>query len=239
MDFIPQRPLGEYPGGSPALAGALGDLVRRLQDTSVFPEIRDYPAILRFMLGFLRSSGRFAPGILDAHVVELERIATAYPWLLGPRVSSHNDPNPRNIIFDGERLWLVDWETAYRNDPMVDVAILVDNLASSSELETILLRAWLGREPDRHEQARLTLMRPLTRLYYGLILFVLSPAPPEPHRDSSALTRQEFGAALARGTFTPGSPEAMLALAKMLLAGFLDATRAADVEAALRVVGEG
>jgi hypothetical protein len=239
MDFIPQRPLAEYPGGSAALAGALGDLVRGLQGTSVFPELRDYPAILRFMLSHLRSSGRFAPGLLDPHASEFERIAGVYPWQLQPRVSSHNDPNPRNILFDGYRLWLVDWETSFRNDPMVDVAILADNLASSPELEAILLGTWLGREPDRHVRGRLTLMKPLTRLYYGLILFALSPAPPEEHSDLSALTPREFGAALARGTLTPGSPEAMLALGKMLLAGFLDATRAADFEVALTVVAEG
>jgi hypothetical protein len=239
MDFVASKPLAEYPGGPPRLAESLGKLARRLQGTSTFPELRDYPVILRGMMSFLRSSGRFAPGLLDAHAGELERIVTAYPWRLLPRVSSHNDPNPRNIIFDGERLWLVDWETAFRNDPMVDVAILVDNLASSPELEGILLGAWLGRDPDQSVRARLTVMRPLTRLYYGLILFALAPAPPEPHGDLRALTPREFGAALAQGTFAPGSPGAMLALAKMLLAGFLDAARAPDFDTALTVAAEG
>ena len=29
----------------------------------------------------------------------------------------------RNILFDGERLWLIDWESAHRNNPPVDAAI--------------------------------------------------------------------------------------------------------------------
>jgi thiamine kinase-like enzyme len=41
-------------------------------------------------------------------------------------VSSHNDSIPSNILFDGDRLWLIDWESAYRNDPLVDVAIVLD-----------------------------------------------------------------------------------------------------------------
>jgi hypothetical protein len=40
-------------------------------------------------------------------------------------VSSHNDPVPANILFDGRRPWLIDWEWAYRNDPLVDVAIVL------------------------------------------------------------------------------------------------------------------
>ncbi len=239
MDFVPERPLADYPGGPPALAKDLGALARRLQSTHVFPELRDYPVLIERMLGFLRSSGRFAPGLLDPHQEGFERIRHAYPWHGSARVSSHNDPNPRNIIFDGKRLWLVDWETAYRNDPMVDVAILVDNLASRPELETALLAAWLGHAPDRGVRSRLTVMRALTRLYYAGLLLSLSPAPSEPDADLSALSPMEFGTALAQGRFEPGSPAAMRSLGKMVLAGFLDATRAPDFDAALATASEG
>jgi thiamine kinase-like enzyme len=31
-------------------------------------------------------------------------------------VASHNDVKPENIVFDGDRVWLVDWEVAFLND---------------------------------------------------------------------------------------------------------------------------
>ena len=37
MDFVTQRPLQEYPGGSPALVRDLGALIRRLQESAAFP----------------------------------------------------------------------------------------------------------------------------------------------------------------------------------------------------------
>ena len=40
-------------------------------------------------------------------------------------------------------------------------------IAASPELEAVLLRSWLGREPDRAQRARLVLMRLLARLFYG------------------------------------------------------------------------
>ena len=84
--------------------------------------------------------------------------------------SSHNDPVPRNVLFDGERLWLIDWESAYRNDPLVDVAIALDSFTSSADLESVLLKAWLGRASGDGLYTRLAFVRALTRLYYARAL---------------------------------------------------------------------
>jgi thiamine kinase-like enzyme len=35
-------------------------------------------------------------------------------------VSRHNDLKPENILFDGDRVWLVDWEAAFLSDRYVD-----------------------------------------------------------------------------------------------------------------------
>lgn len=37
-------------------------------------------------------------------------------------VLSHNDPNPSNLVHDGARLLLLDWDTAGANDPFDDLA---------------------------------------------------------------------------------------------------------------------
>jgi aminoglycoside phosphotransferase len=39
-------------------------------------------------------------------------------------VLSHNDVNPTNLVFDGERLLFLDWETAAPNDPFYDLAAI-------------------------------------------------------------------------------------------------------------------
>jgi Ser/Thr protein kinase RdoA (MazF antagonist) len=241
MDFVPQRPLAEYPGGALALARDLGSLAARLRDTSPFPALHDYRVMLTRMLGWLRSR-LFVDGLLEPHVAAFERIRDAYPWDAAALASCHNDPNPRNILFDGQRLWLIDWETAYRNEPLADVAILADNFAQTPELESALLGAWLGRAPDRALRARLTLMRPLTRLYYAALLLGIAGARaprPEPEKDLTAPSPAEFGAAVARGEHTPASAETMYVLGKMMLAGFLAGATDQACEAALAVARSG
>jgi thiamine kinase-like enzyme len=80
--------------------------------------------------------GRLAKSLQKSLTKELperySRVAHVYPrhdesnW-----VSSHNDLKPENILFDGNRVWLVDWEAAFLNDRYVDLAV-VANFAVNS-----------------------------------------------------------------------------------------------------------
>jgi thiamine kinase-like enzyme len=237
MDFVQAETLSKYPGGPRELAAELGRLVARLQQTVSFPELHDYPAIIARMIERLDRAELFAEGLLAPHRELFERIREVYPWRRSGLVSSHNDPNPQNVIFDGRRLWLIDWETAFCNEPLTDVAILADNFARSPELESALLEGWLGhRGLDVDLRAQLLLMRLLTRLYYaGLLLWIGRMRAPrrDPESDLSAPTPTEFGATVAQGRLKPGSPEALCSLGKMLLASFLDGARVPGFEDAL------
>jgi hypothetical protein len=240
MDFVPERPLVEYPGGPRGLARDLGDLAARLQATSAFPPVADYLTVLERLLGRLLGSGLFAAGLLDRHQEGFERIRHAYPWDSGALVSSHNDPHPGNILFDGKRMWLIDWETAYRNDPLVDVANFTLYLAASPELEGVLLQSWLGRAPDRALRARLVLMRQLVRLFYACASSLHAASPRAvPETDLTALTPAEFRAAVDEGRLILGAPETQRIGGKVALAAFLAVLATPAFEEALVVAQQG
>jgi len=213
INYIVRQPT--KPHSSRELAG----LVAKLHGTSPFPAVGDYRNMIRRMLAYLQSG--FAAGLLDAHREGFERIVAAYPWNPAAHVSSHNDPNARNVLFDGNRLWLIDWETAFRNDPLTDVAIVAENHAPSQEQATLLLQDYLGRSPRPSETARLRLMRQWVRLYYASLL--LSPAvnPAAPMDSLAAPSLEEFRASIARGESSPVSRETMAVIGKMCLAGFM------------------
>jgi Ser/Thr protein kinase RdoA (MazF antagonist) len=168
-------------------------------------------------------AGLFAAGLLDAHVERLELLSQAYDAGSTSLVSSHNDSIPSNILFDGERLWLIDWESAYRNDPLIDVAIMLDSFAFSPKLQHVLLRAWLGRAPDEAVGARLELIHALTRLYYAGVLLSASALATRaaPDADLGAPpTLPEFQLAIREGQLKPGAPATKHILGKMFLASF-------------------
>jgi aminoglycoside phosphotransferase (APT) family kinase protein len=240
MDYVPERPLSDYPSGREGLARDLGDLVARLQATPAFPPVADYLTVLKGLLDRLLGSGLFNVGLLDPHQEGFERIRQAYPWDSSALVSSHNDPHPGNILFDGERLWLIDWETAYRNDPLVDVAIFTLYLAASPEHEEVLLQSWLGRSPDRALRARLVLMRQLVRLFYACASSLhAASSSAVPETDLAALTPAEFRAAVDDGRLVLGAPETQRIGGKVALATFLAVLATPQFEEALVVARQG
>ena len=217
MDFVEQRPLASFPGGRPALLRELGRMVARLQRTAHFPTMDvDFGVLTDALLRFVVDGRLFAPGVLDRHCAALARIRDEYPWE-HDQVAAHNDLNPRNVLFDGRRLWLVDWELAFGNDPFADVANLVNNFHDVPDVETLVLEGWLDRSPDDHERHRLALMRDLHRLFSGCLLLSEFVGRRGPAPDLAAPTRAEFGAALARGELR-GTRELLYVLGTMHLA---------------------
>ena len=102
----------------------------------VFQVVRDYAARLR------EDGSRMAP--------ELPRLLAAADRLeaaVGPveLVFGHNDLLAANLIDDGGRLWLVDWEYGGFNSPLFDLGGLASNNELSPGQEDWLLEAYFER----------------------------------------------------------------------------------------------
>ena len=104
----------------------------------VFHAIRDYAARLQDdrsrMVGEL-------PRLLGA-AAELEQAVGSIKLVFG-----HNDLLAANLIDDGTRLWLVDWEYGGFNSPLFDLANLASNNELSAEAETALLERYGATPP--------------------------------------------------------------------------------------------
>jgi thiamine kinase-like enzyme len=96
-------------------------------------------------------------------------IAAVYPYGDSEMVSSHNDLfKPDNMLFDGQRLWLVDWEAAFLNDRYTDLAVVASQIVSNEAEETAYLERYFGAPPDPYQRARFFLMQQLSHIFYTL-----------------------------------------------------------------------
>jgi Ser/Thr protein kinase RdoA (MazF antagonist) len=68
-------------------------------------------------------------------------------------VLSHNDVNPTNIVYDGENILLLDWDTAGMNDPFYDLAVASVFFRMDDDTCRALLSAYDG-EPVADLPAR-------------------------------------------------------------------------------------
>ncbi len=235
MDLIEARPLAEHPGGREAVVRELGALIARIRACPPFPMLGEGRDVVAWLLDGLAASGLFAPGALDPHAEALAKVRAVRPWNAAALAPCHNDPNPRNLISDGERLWLIDWELAAQNDPLFDLAIVSTELADTPALQATLLTSALGRAPDAADLAELGVVRLLSRLFYGCIVLesLAHPPPVEPETSLAAPTPAEFRAAVAAGRLGGAQqPEATArAFGVMSLRAFLDGVAAPGFDA--------
>ncbi|HVU45912.1 MAG TPA: phosphotransferase [Terracidiphilus sp.] len=89
----------------------------------------------------------------------------------------HNDlVKPDNILFDGNRVWLVDWEAAFQNDRYADLAVVANFVVTHEAEERSYLARYFGQLPDEYQLARFFLMRQVAHMFYAMAYLLLGSA---------------------------------------------------------------
>lgn len=105
----------------------------------VFHVIRDYAATLQEAESPHTAA---LPGLL-ADAARLEAAIGPIDLVFG-----HNDLLPANLIDDGDRLWLIDWDYAGFNSPLFDLGGLAANNGLTEAQEDRMLGTYFDRAPD-------------------------------------------------------------------------------------------
>ncbi len=150
LDYIEGRTLEPDDMRDPRRLAALVQLVRRAHREIpqhlrghaplfwVFHAVRGYIHQLR--------EHNTSPGDLDDLLARCARLERA----VGPidLVFCHNDLLAANVIDDGARLWLIDWDYGGFNSPLFDLGGLASNNGFGPEATRALLEAYFDRPLD-------------------------------------------------------------------------------------------
>jgi thiamine kinase-like enzyme len=149
--FIPSRTLDPGAAREPGFAPRLGRLLRQLHDGwdtlvgdmlffSPFQSGRTYVANARRL-------GATLPSDIDPMLEAARKLShTIAPYI--PTLC-HNDMLPANVLDDGQRVWIVDWEYAGMCHPLFDLAGFSVNCQYSHQQDVALLEAYRGELRDR------------------------------------------------------------------------------------------
>jgi thiamine kinase-like enzyme len=152
----------------------MADTLRHLHSLPKFTHHLNYiDASDGFLQKFLASDIVPKSDIKD--LIELyARIGNVYPRADPENlVSCHNDVKRDNIIFDGMRPWLVDWEAARLNDRYVDLAAIANFVVKSDDDEIEFLKRYFGETFDEYKQARFFLMSQVVHMFCFTLCTVL------------------------------------------------------------------
>ena len=128
---------------------------------SNFERMEEYLGVLR------RRAARLPDGYIAAQKeADVVRQALAQAEItLAP---CHNDPAPENLVYTGDRVYILDWEFAGNNDPMWDLADLSVETDFSEQQDAILLEAYCGGPPSEAVRARLVIYKAMAFLLWTL-----------------------------------------------------------------------
>jgi aminoglycoside phosphotransferase (APT) family kinase protein len=148
-----------------AALAQLGRTVRRVHELPLPPDAdsKDPRELLTAIWSGLVASFALPTFVGDAVRRVLTEEAPACERAL---VLSHNDVNPSNLVYDGEDLLLLDWETAGPNEPFYDLAALSVFLRMDEGTCQRLLTAYDG-EPVSRLPARFAYSRRLVAVLCG------------------------------------------------------------------------
>ena len=126
-------------------------------------------------------------------------------------VLSHNDINPSNLAFDGERIVLLDWDTAGANDPYSDLAALAVFLRMDEPTALALLAAYDGA-PVPALPPRFAYCRRLVAVACGVIFLHLARTAGHggsttPSSIADTPSCADCHAQMRAGTLAIGSPD--------------------------------
>jgi hypothetical protein len=89
-------------------------------------------------------------------------------------VASHNELKPLNMLFDGEQFKFIDWESAFLNDPYVDLAVAANYYVNDDADEEAFLGAYFGQPATDAQRARFFLMRQIIHVNYVAVLLLIA-----------------------------------------------------------------
>jgi len=136
----------------------------------------------------------------------------------GRLVLCHGDLNPENILWDGNRVWLIDWDMADLSHPYLDLACIANFLSFSNDTAVALLG--LQEQSQISEQQKITFnsCRDFARITYGCVFLHLVPALDEIQFDSleQTPTLMECFRRVMQGEILMSSPSTQALIASAL-----------------------
>ncbi|SPE39334.1 conserved hypothetical protein [Candidatus Sulfopaludibacter sp. SbA3] len=153
--------------------------LRRLHALPPFSKTFNYVTMHNGFIWRFRAANLLPKSEIEGVFRQYTQVSAVYPRVDSDMVSCHNDLKPENVLFDGQRVWLVDWQAAFVNDRYFDLAIAANFVVNNDSEGRAYLQEYFGQPPDEYQLARLFLMRQAMHMFYAAVFLLLgSPGKP-------------------------------------------------------------
>lgn len=161
------------------------------------PYILNNDGFLEYMEGFykfLHFTNSSSNSQLESAIAIIRAGDEALKKLESPSVTTHGDPNARNILIGNGNIYLIDWSEGMYTDPFHDLAYYSLLLSYGDKEESALLESYLNRSPNLREIERFKLAKKmnLARLAMGAMYVINEMTQKSEEQIDCTITEREW-----------------------------------------------
>jgi hypothetical protein len=212
--------------------------LRRLHALPPFPKAFNYVTAHNGFIWRFRKAGLLPKGEIEEIFTGYEQVCAAYPRLDSDMVSCHSDLKPENIVFDGQRVWLVGWQAALLNDRYFDLAVAANFVVTSDADEWTYLKEYFGQRPDEYQRARFFLMRQMMHMFSATVFLLLGSAGKPISQSENLPSFRDFHRRIWAGEVNLTDNDMKTAYGRVNWEQLLQNVRGARFDEALGIVSE-
>jgi hypothetical protein len=232
-DFVEGVPLSM----TEALVRVPGTL-RRLHALPLFPKTFNYVTAHNGFIWRFRTASLLPNGEVEEAFTRYGQVCSVYPRLDADMVSCHSDLKPENILFDGQRVWLIDWQAAFVNDRYFDLAVIANFVVTDSTDEITFLTEYFGKPPDEHQLSRFFLMRQVLHMFAATVFLLLGSAGKPADQIETPPSFRDFHRRIWAGEVDLADDHLKIVYGRVHWQQLLENIRGARFDEALRIVSD-
>jgi len=216
----------------------LPGMLRRLHALPPFPKAFNYVTAHNGFIWRFRKAGLLPKGEIEEVFTRYEQVCATYPRLDSDMVSCHMDLKPENILFDGQHVWLADWQAAFVNDRYFDLAVAANFLLTNDADELTYLERYFGQRPNEYQRARFFLMRQVVHMFYATVFLLLGSAGKPIDQSGKLPSFRDFHRRLWAAEVNLTDNDLKIVYGRVHWEQLLQKMRQAQFEEALRIVSD-
>jgi len=212
--------------------------LRRLHALAPFPKAFNYVTAHRFFVWRLRAAGLLPTDEAEPVFHRYAQLCAVYPQLDEDVVSCHMDLKPENVLFDGKRVWLIDWMAAHRNDRYFDLSVVANFVIQNDADELTYLEQYFGQPPNAHQLARFFLMRQALHMLSAAVFLLLGSGGKPISQSADLPSFRDFHQRIWAGEIDLADNELKVVYGRVHWAKLCENTRHPRFDEAVRTVAE-
>jgi len=216
----------------------LPGMLRRLHTLPPFPKEFNYVTAHNGFIWKFRKASLLPKGEIEEVFTGYEQLCATYPRLESDMVSCHMDLKPENILFDGQHVWLANWQAAFVNDRYFDLALAANFLLANDADEITYLERYFGQRPNEYQSARFFLMRQVIHMLSATVFLLLGSAGQAIEQSEKLPSFKDFHRRIWAGEIDLADNDLKIVYGRVHWEQLLQNMREAQFEEALRIVSD-